>query len=130
MHFFRFQRAGKVVVPSVSDYDPVVHLSHEDCKWRVQSPLNTWRFNSRHQRQHLFWIGILMYLGRGSRTCNLCPVAAVSNYVVWRGSSPGPFFLFLNGNYLTREQFVTAGCRRYQLLTLCGTLFSDRCHIY
>ena len=43
---------------------------------------------------------------RGS--CDLCPVAAVLNYMVQRGSAPGPFFRFANGNYLTRERFVTA----------------------
>ena len=30
MCFFRFLRAGEVVVPLASNYDPTVHLSHED----------------------------------------------------------------------------------------------------
>ena len=53
-----------------------------------------------------FQRGVSIYLGRGS--CDLCQVAAVLNYIVQRGSAPSPFFCFVNGNYLTRERFVTA----------------------
>ena len=79
----------------------------------------TWRCTSREYSypQYLeirikalktdpFRRGVSIYLGRG--LCDLCPVAAVLNYTVQRGSAPGPFFRFMNGNYLTREQFVTA----------------------
>ena len=46
-----------------------------------------------------------VYLGKGCE--DLCPVTAILNYMVQRGSAAGPFFQFSNGNVLTRERFVT-----------------------
>ena len=35
-------------------------------------------------------------------------MASILDYMVRRGQSPGPFFLWVNGNGLTRDRFVTA----------------------
>ena len=52
--------------------------------------------------------GVSLYLGR--TYADLCPLAAVLNYVERWGLSPGPFLTFSNGRLLTRERFV-AGVR-------------------
>ena len=48
--------------------------------------------------------GVAVYLGASG--AELCPVAAVLNYMVSRGSQPGPFFLFENKRPLTRDRLV------------------------
>ena len=104
--FFGFLRAGEVVVPSASDYDPALHLSHGDVRAENTTTPQYLEIQIKASKTDPFWRGVSIYLGRGS--CDLCPVAAVLNYMVQRGSAPGPFFCFVNGNYLTRERFVTA----------------------
>ena len=106
MCFFRFLRAGEVVVPLASNYDPTVHLSHEDVRAENTASPQYLEIRIKASKTDPFRKGVSIYVGRGS--CDLCPVAAVLNYMVQRGSAPGPFFRFVNGNYLTRERFVTA----------------------
>ena len=106
MCLFGFLRAGEVVVPSASDYDPAVHLSHGDVRAENTASPQYREILIKASKTDPFRRGVSIYLGRGS--CDLCPVAAVLNYMVQRGSAPGPFFRFVNGNYLTRERFVTA----------------------
>ena len=50
--------------------------------------------------------GVALVIGKGSR--DLCPVAAVLDYMVRRGSGAGPLFQFSDGRFLTRARFVTA----------------------
>ena len=45
-----------------------------------------------------------MYVGRTG--CPLCPVAAVTAYMVQRGPSGGPFFRFADGAPLTKARFT------------------------
>ena len=106
MCFFGFLRAGEVVVPSASDYDPAIHLSHGDVRAENTASPQYLEIRIKASKTDPFRRGVSIYLGRGSG--DLCPVAAVLNYMVQRGSAPGPFFHFVNGNYLTRERFVTA----------------------
>ena len=47
-----------------------------------------------------------MFLGRTD--ADLCPVGAVLDYMVRRGSGQGPFFLFSDGRFLSREWFVSS----------------------
>ena len=48
--------------------------------------------------------GVDIYVGRTG--CSLCPVAAVSRYMVSRGGEGGPFFLFTDGTPLTKARFT------------------------
>ena len=43
----------------------------------------------------------------GKTSSDLCPVAAMLNYLVVRGAKPGPLFIFKNGRFLTRDRLVT-----------------------
>ena len=49
--------------------------------------------------------GAFIYFGRCDS--NLCPVGTVVSYMVLRGSAPGPFFKFADGQYLTRDWFMS-----------------------
>ena len=53
-----------------------------------------------------FHHGVSIYLGRSQ--ADLCPVSAVLAYMVLRGATPGPFFFFADGSYLTRDRFVSS----------------------
>ena len=44
----------------------------------------------------------------GKSHTDICPVAALLNYLLVRGKKPGPLFLFQDGKYLTRERLVIA----------------------
>ena len=90
--------------PSEKTFDPLTHLCFSDVT----------------SRQSLFPILFINYIKglkdrplpprsysvRGVSGGTLCPESAVLNYMVARGSSPGPLFTWDDGRYLTRESFV------------------------
>ena len=41
---------------------------------------------------------------------DLCPVAAMADYIAVQGTTPGPLFRFQDGSGLHRRQLVTAVC--------------------
>ena len=84
MCFFGFLRAGEVVVPSASNYDPAVHLSHGDVRAENTASPQYLEIRIKASKTDPFRKGVSIYVGRGS--CDLCPVAAVLNYMVQRGS--------------------------------------------
>ena len=49
--------------------------------------------------------GISLYMRKTSS--DLCPVAAMLNYLAVRGAKPGSLFIFKNGRFLTRDRLVT-----------------------
>ena len=51
-----------------------------------------------------FRLGVTLYIG--ATNTELCPEAAVIDYMLARGSKEGPLFLWQNGCFLTRERFV------------------------
>ena len=108
MCFFGFLRAGEVVIPSDSSFDPSVHLAQGDV--RVDSVVcpRYLEVSIKASKTDPFRRGVCIYLG--VTYADLCPVAAILDYMVRRGQSPGPFFSFANGNSLTRDRFVSAVC--------------------
>ena len=60
--------------------------------------------------------GVLVFLGKISWGCQiscdtgseLCPVAAMADYLCARGMAPGPLFLLTDGKVLSRQRFVDA----------------------
>ena len=51
-----------------------------------------------------FRVGVTAYLGRTDQ--ELCPVAAVLDYIARRGTCAGPLFIYENGQPLTRNSLV------------------------
>ena len=104
--FFGFLRSGEVVVPSDSGFDPTVHLCFEDISVdSCVAPASIQVF-LKASKTDPFRKGVSLVIGKGSP--ELCPVAAVLDYMVRRGNATGPLFQFRDGRFLTRARFVAA----------------------
>ena len=104
--FFGFLRTGEVVVPTESTWDPSIHLVYGDLRIdSLQNP-QVLEVHVKASKTDPYRKGVHIYLGRAS--AELCPVAAVLDYMVRRGQQPGPFFVLESGRFLTRERFVKA----------------------
>jgi len=106
MCFFGFLRAGEVVVPSESGFDPSSHLAYGDVRADNLSTPQFLEVRIKASKMDPFRHGVSVYLGR--TTGELCPVASILDYMVRRGAQSGPFFTFADGRFLTRERFVSA----------------------
>ena len=102
--FFGFLRSGKVVVPSDSEYDPVVHLSFGDVRLDNTTDPQFLEVTIKVSKMGPFRQGVQVYLGRTNT--DLCPVAVVLSYMVYRRTDSGPFFRYTRIRALTRERFV------------------------
>ena len=60
----------------------------------------------RQSKTDVFGAGATIYLARVAGP--VCPVKALLPYLVLRGSSSGPLFLFRDGSTLSRERLVSA----------------------
>ena len=101
--FFGFLRSGEFTCPSLAAFKPTM-LAPSDIL--VDSHPNP-SFVTVHLRQSktdTFGRGVTLYLGRTHTP--LCPVAALLNYLVLRGRSHGPLFLFQDGSTLSRQRLV------------------------
>ena len=106
--FFAFLRAGELTVPSDGSYDPVVHLSFSDLAVdNLQKP-SSLRNTIKQSKTDPFRRGVNLWVGRTGS--DLCPVAAVLDYLRVRGSRPGPLFVFVDRRVLSRQRFVDAVC--------------------
>jgi len=100
--FFGFLRAGEFTVTSLTAGYP---LSVDDVA--VDSRVNpqVLLVHIRRSKTNPYGAGIRIFLGRTGDT-NLCPVAAVLQYLAIRPSTPGPLFVFQTGCPLTRPLLV------------------------
>ena len=102
--FCSFLRSGEVVAPSHSVFDPAVHLCYGDVKVDNLDSPSLIQIRLKASKTDPFCKGVSDYLGMTGGS--LCPVDAFLDYMVRRGPGPGPFFLFQDGSFLTRERFV------------------------
>ena len=51
-------------------------------------------------------MGCDIYVGRG--VGSVCPVTALGSYLLLRGSTPGPLFMFSDGRPLTQQQLSSS----------------------
>ena len=87
MCFFGFLRSGEITVPSLKEYDPEGHLSVGDVALDShQDPLVV-RVHIKQSKTDPFHRGVFIYLGKTEN--DLCPVAALSAFLVVRGSEAG-----------------------------------------
>lgn len=95
--FFGFLRAGEFTINS--SFDPSVHLSIGDIQ--ADSLVNPTCFKVRIKcsKTDPFRKGCDIYVGRGNSA--VCPIVALSNYLVLRGPAPGPVFQFVSGRPLS-----------------------------
>ena len=99
--YFGFLRSAEFTVPSLSAFNPSVHLSVSDVS--VDVPLNPscLQVFIKASKTDPFRKGCNILIGLGSPP--LCAVQAVVSYLARRGQRPGPLFLLENGLPLTRS---------------------------
>ena len=93
-------------VPSDAAFDSSIHLCLGDVSVDSPATPTVIQVVIKQSTTDPFRKGINFFLGKTHSV--LCPVAALLNYLVVRGSTPGPLFIFSDGRYLTRERLVTA----------------------
>lgn len=115
MCFFGFLRTGEVVTPSDSSFDSSTHLTY--CDVRVDNVVTPQylEVKIKASKTDPFRQGVSVCIGVAAG--DLCPVAAILDYMVRRGPVGGPFFLFQDGKFLTRDRFVA---EMREALTLAG----------
>lgn len=104
--FIGFLRSGEATVPSDSAFDERYHLTFKDVSIDSRSALSALYVTLKASKTDPYRKGLTLVIGVGKG--ELCPVAAVLDYMVRRGASTGPLFRFSDGRYLTRSRFVAA----------------------
>ena len=104
--FFGFLQSDEIVVLADSAYDRAVHLSGGDVHVDNTTDPQYLEVHIKASKTDPFRHGVSVYLGCSQ--ADLCPVSAVLAYMVLRGATPGPFFFFADGSYLTRDRFVVS----------------------
>ena len=104
--FFGFLRIGEMTVPSDATYDPSTHLSQSDIAVDNPSNPSVIRVSIKQSKTDPFRRGVDLFLGK--MASDLCPVAAMLNYLMVRGPVGGPLFRFKDGRWLTLQRFLGA----------------------
>ena len=91
-------------MPSEKEYDPIVYLCFGDVRLDSHQSPSMLQVVIKCSKTDPFRLGVTLYIG--AMNTELCPVAAVIDYMLARGSKDGPLFLWQNGCFLTRERFV------------------------
>ena len=95
--FFCFLRSGEMCVPDDRSFDPSVHLTRDDIAVDDTHSPSIIRVSIKQSKTDPFRRGVNLFMGRTST--ELCPVSAMLNYLVVRGSSHGPLFMFRDGRF-------------------------------
>ena len=100
--FFGLLRVSEYTCPSPSLYDPEIHLSIQDVSvcWERGVAL----VNIKMSKTDPFREGVTVRVSVLGH--HLCPVHALVKYLLRRGASVGPLFVFQNGAFLTRDRIV------------------------
>ena len=82
----------------------------------------------KQSKTDLFRKGIELFLGKTDN--ELCPVVSMLRYLVERGTSSGPLFIFADGRFLTHQRFVLAVRspwqeRAWMMRSMGGTAFAS-----
>lgn len=104
--FFGFLRSGEMTAPASNHYDPSCHLTRADIAVDKPQCPEVMRVKIKQSKTDPFRQGIELFIGKTSS--DICPVKAMLNYLVERGPSKGPLFIFPDGTYLTRQRLVVA----------------------
>ena len=102
--FFAFLRAGEFTVPSESLYDPEVHLNLADVSVDSHIAPSVFSLRVKQSKTDPFRLGVSVYIG--ATQSEICPVAALLDYLQVRHPNPGPLFVFQSGKPLSRSALV------------------------
>ena len=95
--FFGFLRVSEYTSSHKTKYDPDTTLVFSD----VSIKENKAEVNIKTSKTDPFRQGVVIEIARNGS--QLCPVSALSEFLVFRPGIPGPFFRFHNGKFLTRN---------------------------
>ena len=104
--FSVFLRSGEATCPSETMFDPESHLAFTDIAVDNRAKPSSLKVTIKASKTDPFRQGVSLNIGAAGGP--LCPVEAVLSYMVARGSSEGPLFIWEDGRYLTRERFVAS----------------------
>ena len=102
--FFGFLRCGEFTVPDGQAFDSSIHLAVGDIVVDTGSDPAGMSVHIKASKTDPFRQGVTLHLGKTG--VDLCPVAAMVDFLSVRGVSPGPLFQFQNGCPLHRRQLV------------------------
>ena len=95
----------ELTVPKEDAYDPSIHLSVGDIALDDPKCPSFVRVSIKQSKTDPFCQGVDVSVGRKGN--DLCPVAAILDYLQSRGTTAGPLYIISDGRPLTRERFVT-----------------------
>ena len=98
--YFGILRASEFTVPSLSNFNLLLHLTVADIAVDSQAEPTCLRLSIKTSKTDPFSKGCHIYIGRGNPP--LCALSALLPYLELRGSSPGPLFICSNGHPLSR----------------------------
>ena len=93
-------------MPSERHFDPETHLCFGDIWVDKHENPSMLQVLIKCSKTDPYRLGVTLYIG--ATNTELCPVAAVIEYLLARGSKEGPLFIWQDGCYLTRQSFVQA----------------------
>ena len=102
--FFGFLRVGEFTSPGVHTFDGTIHLSPQDISVDRLQHLSVMYVTLKRSKTDQLRKGVTLVLGKTDQV--LCPVSSMMSYLVVRGSSPGPLFIYSDKSFLTRDRFV------------------------
>lgn len=102
--FFGFFRMGELLPASATAFNQRTHLAWGDIALDSAVSPRSVKIHLKTSKCDQFGSGADIYLGRTGTT--LCPVAAISAFMVLRGPDPGPFFVDHKGQPVVKAWFV------------------------
>ena len=110
--YFGFLRSAEFTIPSLSAFDPAIHLQLKDIAVDSRHEPSSLRVHIKASKTDPFRKGCFIHIGRGKYP--LCAVEAMLAYLPIRGNSSGPLFLLQSGQPLTRV-LLTSWIRKIAL---------------
>ena len=102
--YFRFLRCAEFFAPDDAIFNLVVYLGITDISYVHAEPQPYIMVNIKASKTDQFHKGTSVSLG--AMGTELCPVAAILDYLQARGGAPGPLFIDADGSPLRRKLFV------------------------
>ena len=102
--FFSFLRCAEFLTPDNTEFDPQVHLGIKDLQYVHSDTQPYLTLQIKASKTDQFRVGTAVTLG--ATKLEVCPVAAVLDYLSVRGNAPGPLFRNGDRSPLHRRQFV------------------------
>ena len=97
--FFGLLRVSEYTTPSVSSFDPTVHLLYSDVTFVGGD--HHMRVSIKASKTDPFRKGVVLRFA--TIVSKFCPVQAILNYLPFHPTKRGPLFVLSSGQYLTRE---------------------------